>query len=235
MRIPSLWHRSTLVSAVLFLAPLPTGPLAAQGFCSDLSGPDLDRCRVDYHANLDGVMAIVLRRALEGKPTALQSRIRQEQAAWVSARNRAGGITPQRRTPTAARMDTVIKLTESRITELGQQALGTAPWLIGLLLGGGGSPTDSVTDVIAMRNDLWRFAAWQEGWIQGGEPEYAKQGQIGSFRPTTGHAISVLHASEGGWSAIVTSDLSNAICGMFRGQVESGDQNLEVEGRVTCW
>ena len=109
MPTPRILAVLTLVLSLLAVSPLA---VSAQGFCSDLSGPDLDRCRVDYHANLDGVMAIVLRRALEGKPAALQGRIRQEQAAWVTARNRAGGITPQRRTPPAARMDTVIKLTD---------------------------------------------------------------------------------------------------------------------------
>ena len=61
MRIPSLWRRGTLVCAVLLLALWPTGRLAAQGFCSDLSGPDLDRCRVRSRARRSAA-ATMLRR-----------------------------------------------------------------------------------------------------------------------------------------------------------------------------
>ncbi len=213
---------------------LVASPLVAQGFCSDLSGPDLDGCRRDYYQNADGVLAIVYRRALEGLAPAAQSRLRQEQAAWVARRIRLSGVTRQRTQPVAARLDTLIGVTEARISELGQAALAKAPWLVGILPGGAAGG-DSLAEVISMRNDVWRFASWQEAWMHAGHDDYAGQDDITEFRPTTGHAITVLVASAEGWSAIVTSDASSTLCGMFRGDVDPQDPNLEEEGRVTCW
>ena len=44
---------------LLLLAAWAPRPLAAQGFCADLSGPDLDRCREDYYENANAVLAVV--------------------------------------------------------------------------------------------------------------------------------------------------------------------------------
>lgn len=216
------------------LVLLAASPLAAQGFCSDLSGPDLDRCRQDYYESADAVLGIVYRRALEALTPPAQSRLRLEQAAWASRRTRLSGVTRARPRPAASKLDTLISITESRINELGPRALERSPWLVGILPGGtaGG---DSLAEVISMRNDVWRFASWEEAWILAGHEGYAGQDSIAGFRPTTGHAITVLSASEDGWSAIVTSDGSSTLCGMFRGDIEPEDPNLVEEGRVTCW
>jgi uncharacterized protein YecT (DUF1311 family) len=216
------------------LLSLIASPLIAQGFCSDLSGPDLDGCRRDYYQNADGVLSIVYRRALEGMTAPQQSRLRQEQTAWAARRTRLAATTRARPQPAAAKLDTLIAVTEARITELGGAALAKAPWLVGILPNGA-SGGDSLAEAISMRNDVWRFAGWQEAWVHAGNESYAGQDQIGSFRPTTGHAITVLFASVGGWSAIVTSDASNTLCGMFRGDIEEKDPNLVEEGKVTCW
>ena len=213
---------------------LIASPVAAQGFCSDLSGPDLDRCRQDYYENADAVLGIVYRRALEGLTVPAQSRLRQEQTAWVARRTRLAGVTRARPKPAVTKLDTLISVTESRINELGPKALARAPWLVGILPNGA-SGADTLADVIAMRNDVWRFASWEEAWVHAGHDGYAGQDSIASFKPTTGHAVTVLFADEDGWSAIVTSDGSSTLCGMFRGDVESQDPNLTEEGKVTCW
>ena len=220
-------------SPLLFLL-LIASPLAAQGFCSDLSGPDLDRCRQDYYQSADVALAIVYRRALEGATGPGATRLRQEQTVWAARRTRLSGVTRQRPTIAAARYDTLIAVTEARINELGGQALTKAPWLVAILPGGAAGG-DTLAEAISMRNDVWRFAGWQEAWINAGHIGYAGQDSIGSFRPTTGHAVTVLYAGEDGWSAIVTSDNSPALCGMYRGDIESQDPNLIEEGRVTCW
>lgn len=220
------------VMAILVLA-LPR-PLAAQGFCSDLSGPDLDRCRQDYYESADAILGIVLRRALEGRPPAEASRIRQEHTAWLTRRRRLSGTTQARPRIAAAKYDTLISLTESRINELGMLGMQRAPWLVGLFPSGANG-SDSLADVLSMRNDVWRFATWQEGWMQAGNDKYATQDEIGTFRPTTGHAITVLFASEEGWSAIITSDATQTLCGMYRGEVDPQDPNLSEEGKVGCW
>ena len=219
---------------LLILLSLLPAPLLAQGFCSDLSGPDLDGCRMDYYQHVDAVLSIVYRRALEGATPAAQTRLRQEQGAWAARRTRLSGVTRQRPRPAAAKFDTLIAVTESRINELGQAAMAKAPWLVGILPGGtaGG---DSLAEVISMRNDVWRFASWQEGWMQNEHTAYAGQDDINEFRPTAGHAITVLFAGEEGWSAIVTSDGSGILCGMFRGDIDPQDPNLLEEGKVTCW
>lgn len=213
---------------------LIASPVAAQGFCSDLSGPDLDRCRMDYYENADAVLGIVYRRALEGLPVPAQSRLRQEQTAWAARRTRLAGVTRARPKPAVTKLDTLISATESRINELGPKALARAPWLVGILPSGA-SGADTLADVISMRNDVWRFASWEEAWVHAGHDGYAGQDSIAAFKPTTGHAVTVLFASEDGWSAIVTSDGSSTLCGMFRGDVESQDPNLVEEGKVTCW
>ena len=206
----------------------------AQGFCADLSGADLDRCRQDYYESADGVLSIIYRRALEAATPAAQTRLRQEQAAWSARRTRLAGTTRQRPRIAAARYDTLIAVTEARINELGGRALAIAPWLVAILPGGAAGG-DSLAEAISMRNDVWRFAGWQEAWLQAGHAAYAGQDSIGSFRPTTGHAVTVLYASEDGWSAIVTSDTSPALCGMYRGDIDPLDPNLTEEGKVTCW
>jgi uncharacterized protein YecT (DUF1311 family) len=211
-----------------------SSPLVGQGFCSDLSGPDLDGCRRDYYQNADGVLSIVYRRALEGMAAPQQARLRQEQTAWTARRTRLAATTRARPQPAATRLDTLIAVTEARITELGSAAMAKAPWLIGILPSGA-SGGDSLAEAISMRNDVWRFAGWQEAWVHAGHESYAGQDDIRTFRPTTGHAITVLFASGSGWSAIVTSDASNTLCGMFRGDIEEKDPNLVEEGRVTCW
>jgi len=213
---------------------LIASPLAAQGFCSDLSGPELDRCRQDYYETADAVLGIVYHRGLEGLTPAAQSRLRQEQTAWTARRTRLAGVTRARPKPAVTKLDTLISVTESRINELGPKALERAPWLVGILPSGtaGG---DSLADVILMRNDVWRFASWEEAWIHAGHDGYAVQDSIASFRPTTGHAVTVLFASEDGWSAIVTSDGSSTLCGMYRGDIEAQDPNLVEEGKVLCW
>lgn len=209
-------------------------PVAAQGFCSDLSGPDLDRCRQDYYESADGVLTIVFRRALEGATPAGQTRLRQEQTAWTARRTRLAGTTRQRPRIAVAKFDTLIVVTEARINELGGQALARAPWLVAILPGGAAGG-DTLAEAISMRNDVWRFAGWQEAWMHAGHTSYAGQDSIGTFRPTTGHAVTVLYASEDGWSAIVTSDTSPALCGMYRGDIEPQDPNLTEEGKVICW
>jgi uncharacterized protein YecT (DUF1311 family) len=222
------------VLAAAALSILSASSLAAQGFCSDLSGPEVDRCRQDYYENADAVLGIVYRRALEGLAAPAQSRLRQEQAAWAARRTRLAGVTRARPKPAPARLDTLIGVTESRINELGPKALERAPWLVGILPNGAAGG-DSLADVIAMRNDVWRFASFEESWVHAGHEAYAGQDSITPFRPTTGHAVTVLFASADGWSAIVTSDGSSTLCGMFRGDVEAQDPNLVEEGRVTCW
>lgn len=217
-----------------FLLSLVAAPLAAQGFCSDLSGPDLDGCRRDYYQNVDAVLSIVYRRALEGMAAPAQIRLRQEQTAWGARRTRLSGVTRQRPQPAAAKYDTLIAVTEARISELGQAALVKAPWLVGIFPSGA-TGGDSLAEAVSMRNDVWRFATWQEQWMHTGNEAYAGQDDIRTFRPTTGHAITVLFASADGWSAIVTSDASNTLCGMFRGDIEPQDPNLEEQGVVTCW
>lgn len=219
---------------LLLLLSLAAPPVAAQGFCSDLSGPDLDRCRQDYYESADGVLAIVFRRALEGATAAGQTRLRQEQTAWSARRTRLAGTTRQRPRIAATKLDTVIAVTEARINELGGQALTQAPWLVAILPGGAAGG-DTLAEALSMRNDVWRFAAWQEAWMHAGHTSYAGQDSIATFRPTTGHAVTVLYAGEDGWSAIVTSDTSPALCGMFRGDIESQDPNLIEEGKVSCW
>lgn len=219
---------------LILLLSLCATPLAAQGFCSDLSGPELDRCRQDYYESTDGVLAIVYRRALEGASAAVQSRLRQEQTAWTARRSRLSGVTRQRPRIAPAKFDTLITVTEARINELGGQALARAPWLVAILPGGAAGG-DSLAEAISMRNDVWRFASWQEGWLHAGHDEYAGQDSVGSFRPTSGHAVSVLYAGMDGWSAIITSDNGPTLCGMFRGDIEPQDPNLMEEGRVTCW
>ena len=209
-------------------------PLHAQGFCSDLSGPELDSCREDYYANADAILGVVLRRALEGGSRAEQGRIRQEQTAWVARRTRLAGVTRARPRPAAAKLDTLIALTEARIDELGTFALPRAPWLVGLFPGGANG-ADSLAELLSMRNDVWRFATWEEGWIQAGHSAYAGQDSITSFRPTTGHGVTVLYAGEEGWSAIITSDDVSKLCGMFRGVSDPQNPNLTEEGKVTCW
>lgn len=220
--------------ASLALSASLASPLAAQGFCSDLSGPELDRCRQDYYENADAVLGIVYRRALEGLTVPAQSRLRQEQTAWVARRTRLAGVTRARPKPAVTKLDTLVSVTESRINELGPKALERAPWLVGILPGGAAGG-DSLAEVISMRNDVWRFASWEEAWVQAGHDGYAGQDSIAEFKPTTGHAITVLFASEDGWSAIVTSDGSSTLCGMYRGDVESQDPNLVEEGKVACW
>ena len=225
--------RFVLFASLSFSMSL-AAPLAAQGFCSDLSGPDLDRCRQDYYENADAVLGVVYRRAVEGLTPQAQSRLRQEQTAWTARRTRLAGVTRARARPAVTKLDTLISLTESRINELGPKALERAPWLVGILPSGAAG-ADTLADVISMRNDVWRFASWEEAWVHAGHEAYAGQDSIAAFKPTTGHAITVLFASEDGWSAIVTSDGSGTLCGMFRGDVESQDPNLLEEGRVTCW
>lgn len=217
----------------LVLSLLAT-PAAAQGFCSDLSGPDLDRCRQDYYQSADAALTIVYRRALEGAAGPNAARLRQEQTAWAARRTRLSGVTRQRPAIQASRLDTLIGVTEARINELGGQALTRAPWLVAILPGGAAGG-DTLAEAISMRNDVWRFASWQEAWIHAGHTVYAGQDSIGGFRPTTGHAVTVLYAGDDGWSAIVTSDTSPALCGMYRGDIEPQDPNLTEEGRVTCW
>jgi len=219
---------------LLSLLLLSAAPLAAQGFCSDLSGPELDRCREDYYQNADAILTLVLRRALEGRPAAEQGRVRQEQVAWVAKRNRLSGVTRARPHPAVAKLDTLIAITEARIGELGQLALPKAPWLVALFPGGA-EGADSLAEVISMRNDAWRFATWEEGWIAAGHKAYAGQDSIGTFRPTTGHGVTVLLANEEGWSAIITSDDLGTLCGMFRGVTDPENPNLTEEGRVICW
>ena len=218
----------------LLLLSLIASPVAAQGFCSDLSGPDLDRCRQDYYQSADAALAIVFRRALEGVTGPGAARLRQEQTAWTARRTRLSGVTRARPAIPAAKYDTLIALTEARINELGGQALIRAPWLVAILPGGAAGG-DTLAEAISMRNDVWRFASWQEGWMHAGHTSYAGQDSIGTFRPSTGHAVTVLHAGEDGWSAIITSDTSPALCGMYRGDIESQDPNLIEEGKVTCW
>ncbi|HVX87591.1 MAG TPA: lysozyme inhibitor LprI family protein [Gemmatimonadales bacterium] len=219
---------------LLFLLGFGATRAEAQGFCSDLSGPDLDRCREDYYASADAALTIVLRRALEAVPPAAQTRLRQEQAAWAARRTRLAGTTRARPRIAVTKYDTLIAVTEARINELGGQALARAPWLVAILPGGAAGG-DSVAEAISMRNDVWRFAGWQEAWMHAGHTVYAGQDSIGSFRPTTGHAVTVLYAGDDGWSAIVTSDTSPALCGMFRGDIDPQDPNLVEEGKVTCW
>ncbi|HWA41299.1 MAG TPA: lysozyme inhibitor LprI family protein [Gemmatimonadales bacterium] len=220
--------------SLLLLLGFGAARAEAQGFCSDLSGPDLDRCREDYYASADAALTIVFRRALEAATPAAQSRLRQEQTAWNARRTRLAGTTRARPRIAVAKYDTLISVTEARINELGGRALASAPWLVAILPGGvaGG---DSVAEAISMRNDVWRFAGWQEAWMHAGHTAYAGQDSIGSFRPTTGHAVTVLYAGEDGWSAIITSDTSPALCGMFRGDIDSQDPNLVEEGKVSCW
>lgn len=219
---------------VLLILALSAAPAAAQGFCSDLSGPELDRCREDYYQSADAILTLVMRRALEGRPPAEQARVRQEQAAWAARRTRLAGVTRARPRPAAAKLDTLITITEARIGELGQLALPSAPWLVALFPGGA-EGADSLAEVRSMRNDVWRFATWEEGWIAAGHDAYAGQDSIVSFRPTTGHGVTVLVATEEGWSAIITSDDLGTLCGMFRGEIDPGNPNLTEEGRVLCW
>ena len=220
--------------ASLALSASIASNLSAQGFCSDLSGPELDRCRQDYYESADAVLGIVYHRALEGLTPPAQSRLRQEQTAWAARRTRLAGVTRAHPKPAVAKLDTLIGLTESRINELGPKALERSPWLVGILPGGAAGG-DSLAEVISMRNDVWRFASWEEAWMQAGHDGYAGQDSIAAFKPTTGHAITVLFASEDGWSAIVTSDGSGTLCGMYRGDVESQDPKLVEEGKVACW
>ena len=229
-RLPLLLLSLTSLSLSAWLAT----PLAAQGFCSDLSGPDLDRCRQDYYQSADAALAIVFRRALEGVTGPTAARLRQEQTAWTARRTRLSGVTRARPAIAPAKYDTLIGLTEARINELGGQALTRAPWLVAILPGGAAGG-DTLAEAISMRNDVWRFAGWQEAWMHAGHTSYAGQDSIGTFRPTTGHAVTVLYAGEDGWSAIVTSDTSPALCGMYRGDIESQDPNLIEEGKVSCW
>jgi uncharacterized protein YecT (DUF1311 family) len=219
---------------LLLLFSLAASPVTAQGFCADLSGSDLDRCRQDYYQSADAALAIVFRRALEGASGPSAARLRQEQTAWTARRTRLSGVTRARPAIPAAKYDTLIGLTEARINELGQQALTKAPWLVAILPGGAAGG-DTLAEAISMRNDVWRFAGWQEAWMHAGHESYAGQDSIGTFRPTTGHAVTVLYAGEDGWSAIITSDTSPALCGMYRGDIESQDPNLIEEGQVICW
>lgn len=224
-------RRPFLLLSLLCLAPVP---LHAQGFCSDLNGTELDRCREDYYANIDAILGIVLRRALEGRPVAEQARIRQEQALWATRRTRISGVTRARPKPAAQKLDTLITLTEARIGELGTQALPRAPWLVGILPGGGNG-ADSLAEVLSMRNDAWRFATFEEEWMASGHDSYAGQDSIGAFHPTTGHGVTVLYAGDDGWSVIISSDDVTKLCGMFRGSIDPQNPNLTAEGKIVCW
>lgn len=219
---------------LLLLSVLAAAPLHAQGFCSDLSGPELDHCREDYYANADAIMAIVLRRALEGRPAGEQSRIRQEQTLWTARRARLSGVTRARPAPAAQKLDTLIALTEARIGELGALALAKAPWLVGVLPGGANGG-DSLAEVLSMRNDVWRFATFEEEWMASGHEVYAGQDSIGGFHPTTGHGVTVLYAGDDGWSVIISSDDVSKLCGMFRGSIDPQNPNLTAEGKIVCW
>lgn len=218
----------------LLILLLTAAPLHAQGFCSDLSGPELDRCRDDYYASSDAILGIVLRRALEGRTAGEQSRIRQEQTLWLARRTRLSGVTRVRPRPPAAKLDTLIALTEARINELGALALPKAPWLVALFPGGANG-ADSLAEVLSMRNDAWRFATWEEGWMQAGHTVYAGQDSVGSFHPTTGHGVTILYAGEDGWSVIITSDDVSTLCGMFRGEIDPQNPHLTESGVVACW
>lgn len=224
--------RRPLLLTILFAAT--AAPLHAQGFCSDLSGPERDQCREDYYASADAILGIVLRRSLEGRTVAEQGRIRQDQAAWMARRTRLSGVTRARPRPVTAKLDTLIAVTESRINELGTLALPRAPWLVALLPGGA-DPADSTAELLSMRNDVWRFASWEEEWMAAGHDAYAGQDSLATFHPTTGHGVTVLYAADDGWSVIISSDDVTKLCGMFRGSIDPQNPNLTTEGKVVCW